>query len=50
MDQRPHQQFNPLSRVQNLGLQGKIIHEDHPRPTTGTKKKKSSKNKGCTVL
>jgi hypothetical protein len=30
VDERTHQEFNPLARVQNLRLQREIIHQHHP--------------------
>jgi hypothetical protein len=32
VDERTHQEFNPLARVQNLRLQREIIHQNHPGP------------------
>ena len=32
VDERTHQEFNPLARVQNLRLQREIIHQHHPGP------------------
>ncbi len=32
VDERTHQEFNSLARVQNLRLQREIIHQHHPGP------------------
>jgi hypothetical protein len=32
VDERTHQEFDPLARVQNLRLQREIIHQHHPGP------------------